>query len=410
MTDCRNFYNLKNSFEDNVRLFNHLCDERRPQDAANLALELMHASTAIFERVAAGYCLSRIGMFQEAEEVLDLAWSQLSLPEDGMMKVAGERAYVKLKLGKIDEGAALEKLIYSRKHFKHSRELDGQDRETFGRIFREKILEPDESVEAKRIFMLFHGGLGDAIEHVRHAENLVTEGAAVVCVDPPLPLVELLRNSRLPLTLMRSTAENFTWADSLALGNILSLRYYSSAAVRAGYLKPVQTKMRSFSISKPKRKRKIGIVWRSSNSSHATCRHEPFRSMELTDLLPLFTQHRTQFYSLQFGKLTTDERKLISQYKIYDTSSYIHSLSDLANVMRDLDLVISIDSAPAHLAGALNVPVWNVLCRVADWRWGGQRYPGTPLYPSMRLFRQSGLGEWAPVVAEMASHINDIEY
>jgi hypothetical protein len=67
--------------------------------------------------------------------------------------------------------------------------------------------------------------------------------------------------------------------------------------------------------------------------------------------------------------------------------------------------VITIDSAPAHLCGALGVPVWNLLARVSDWRWGDAAQRTTPLYASMRLFRQKTLGDWRPVITDVAAEL-----
>jgi ADP-heptose:LPS heptosyltransferase len=74
--------------------------------------------------------------------------------------------------------------------------------------------------------------------------------------------------------------------------------------------------------------------------------------------------------------------------------------------IRNLDLVISIDTAVAHLAGALGVPVWIMLRHVADWRWPAGR-EDSPWYPSMRLFRQEKPGEWGPVVEQVAMCLRD---
>jgi ADP-heptose:LPS heptosyltransferase len=75
-----------------------------------------------------------------------------------------------------------------------------------------------------------------------------------------------------------------------------------------------------------------------------------------------------------------------------------------ARVMRALDLVITIDSMPAHLAGALGVPVWTLLPHAADWRWMDGR-DRSPWYPAMRLFRQPRPGDWDAVVARVAGEL-----
>src|SRR5262249_9755382 len=77
------------------------------------------------------------------------------------------------------------------------------------------------------------------------------------------------------------------------------------------------------------------------------------------------------------------------------------AFADTAAIMRHLDLIITADTATGHLAGALGVPVWVALSMICDWRWLRDR-TDSPWYPTARLFRQTTLGDWAGVVAQMA--------
>jgi len=90
----------------------------------------------------------------------------------------------------------------------------------------------------------------------------------------------------------------------------------------------------------------------------------------------------------------------------FGVASGAEDLYQPARIMRGLDLVISCDSMPAHLAGALGVPVWTLLHREADWRWLDGR-DDSPWYPGMRLFRQDQAGDWASVVARVAAALKD---
>jgi ADP-heptose:LPS heptosyltransferase len=76
-----------------------------------------------------------------------------------------------------------------------------------------------------------------------------------------------------------------------------------------------------------------------------------------------------------------------------------------AKLLRALDLLITVDTMPAHLAGALGVPVWTLLCAEADWRWLEKR-EDSPWYPTMRLFRQKTAGDWDGVIAELVGELS----
>ena len=82
----------------------------------------------------------------------------------------------------------------------------------------------------------------------------------------------------------------------------------------------------------------------------------------------------------------------------------VRSFSDTAALMPNLDLVISVDTAAVHLAGALDVPVWVILKKNADWRWGSGA--ATPWYASARIFRQSTAGDWSGPIAQITAELS----
>ena len=109
---------------------------------------------------------------------------------------------------------------------------------------------------------------------------------------------------------------------------------------------------------------------------------------------PLLDTPRIQFYSLQVDRPPPDER-------VVDLRGRLRDFADTAAVMAALDLVITVDTAVAHLAGALAVPTWVLLPRQPDWRWLLER-EDSPWYPSLTLFRQQRAGDWAEVLDRLA--------
>jgi hypothetical protein len=387
-----------------------LCDAKRTDDATRLVNELRTAAASPEDQLWLGFCQSRLGLFEDAQTSLGRAWSDL--PPETLLsyRAGGELANVKYCLGTFDEAVRLETTLQSGPWFECF--LDGWvggslEFRTLLYGFREKWL-MDRSVAGKRILVLHAGGLGDFVHYSRYVEHLRAEGAAYIDVAKvPAPLLELARNSRLntrpvqfhPDTLELSP-ENLRYYDYFTFGHPLFVRYQRSPEdfpQNPGYLVRRGEAKQPPSLPGAATARKVGIIWKSSSNA----RHEPFRSMELGPLTKLLEISSIQFYSLQFGELTSIEKSLLAHYRVIDMSTHIQTLDDVAGIMSQLDLVISIDSAPAHLAGALGVPVWLMLAKAADWRWGASHEQTTPWYGSMQLFRQASLGDWTPVIERM---------
>jgi hypothetical protein len=142
---------------------------------------------------------------------------------------------------------------------------------------------------------------------------------------------------------------------------------------------------------------RVGIVWQGS----LTNGRGRFRSAALTDFAPLAQLPGVSLCSMQ-AQLSAEDRILLERLSIPDLESGLRDFADTAGVVRSLDLVITIDTAMAHLVGALGRPVWTLLSAFPDWRWMLDR-DDSPWYPTMRLFRQRHAGDWEPVVQEVSS-------
>ena len=144
---------------------------------------------------------------------------------------------------------------------------------------------------------------------------------------------------------------------------------------------------------------KIGIVW-SGNPNHANDRN---RSLPLKALRPLF-ETGAQFVSLQKNARESDLAVLREHGGILDAAPELESFADTAALIQQLDLVISVDTSVAHLAGALGKPVWILLPYVPDYRWLLDR-DDTPWYPTARLYRQTARRDYAEVIDRMRADL-----
>jgi hypothetical protein len=144
--------------------------------------------------------------------------------------------------------------------------------------------------------------------------------------------------------------------------------------------------------------RRIGIAW-TGRPTHPNDRR---RSLPLARLTPLATAGRASFVSLQKPLPARDVPVLAQFPGLADISAELTDFGETAAVIANLDLIITIDTAMGHLAGAMAKPVWIMLPKASDWRWLLDRND-SPWYPTARLFRQTVPGAWDPVIAEVTT-------
>jgi tetratricopeptide (TPR) repeat protein len=147
---------------------------------------------------------------------------------------------------------------------------------------------------------------------------------------------------------------------------------------------------------------RIGIAW-AGKPSH---KNDPNRSAGLRAFTALFDLLHARFYSLQVGPAQAEIRDLALGAVIHDLSPAIRSFADTASLLQDLDLIVTVDTSVAHLAGAMGKPVWVMLPFAPDWRWQLHRQD-SPWYPSMRLFRQTKPGDWDEVFMRVRAGLDD---
>jgi Flp pilus assembly protein TadD len=142
---------------------------------------------------------------------------------------------------------------------------------------------------------------------------------------------------------------------------------------------------------------KVGLVWAGNPEHH----QDAARSIPLEQLAPLLQTPGVVFYSLQVPVPPRDEPCFRSFSNLVNLGGGLQDFLATASAVGKMDLVISVDTSVAHLAGALAKPVWTLIQYSPDWRWFLDR-ADTPWYPTMRLFRQAQRNQWGPVVQQAA--------
>lgn len=148
------------------------------------------------------------------------------------------------------------------------------------------------------------------------------------------------------------------------------------------------------------RGRRVGLCWWGSQ-------HIPDRSVKLALLASVLRVPRLQFHALQ-KEITPEDRPLLDQLTIVDHSAALSDFVETAALISLMDVVVTIDTSVAHLAGALGKPVWIMLHRTADWRWFLDR-EDSPWYPTARLFRQRTAADWHRVVGQVTAALANLD-
>jgi tetratricopeptide (TPR) repeat protein len=257
-----------------------------------------------------------------------------------------------------------------------------------------------EPLEGQRLLLVGEQGFGDHFQFLRFASVLAQRGATVdLCVrEPLLPLVERIVGVRRAFSGKPGGAYDF-WMPMMSVPSCIGLDLADIPA-DAPYLFADKAKVKAWrkrlGAADPS-KRKVGLVWAGS----PTFGNDLYRSMQLSDLGALSELANVAWYALQKGPVHAQLADAPPAFRAHDFTADLDSFEDTAALIMNLDLVIAVDTGVAHLAGALGKPVWLMLPANSDWRWLQARND-SPWYPGMKLFRQSVLGEWAPVVQEVA--------
>jgi tetratricopeptide (TPR) repeat protein len=240
-------------------------------------------------------------------------------------------------------------------------------------------------------------GFGDTIQFARYAPLLAKRGAQVILeVQPPLKsLLTQLGDGVRVIGSGEAIAGFDRHCPLLSLPLAFRTELPTIPADTPYLVAPKESVERMRDCLPSRSGRRVGLVW-SGSSTHADDRN---RSIPLDVLAPLFDVADAQFVSLQKDLRDGDAQRLAAS-GVTDLSRHLGDYSDTAAAIDQLDLVITVDTSVAHLAGALGKPVWILLPFYADWRWLIDR-DDSPWYPTARLFRQPSIGDWPSAIAQV---------
>lgn len=261
-----------------------------------------------------------------------------------------------------------------------------------------------EALDGKTILLYSEQGSGDTIQFLRYVPQVAARGGRIVlrverflvrlAASVPGDMMIVSPNQRLP--------EFDVWCPLLSLPRILETRL-QTIPQRVPYLgirAPLAERWRQRLGDLPGRR--VGLAW-AGDPRHI---NDFRRSIGLERLMPLFRVPGISWVGLQAGPHAGDVAR-VGLPEILDISAQLGDFAETAGVMANLDLVITVDTAVAHLAGAIARPVWTLLPFSPDWRWMLQR-EDSPWYPTMRLFRQPMPGDWDSVVAQAADRLTGL--
>ncbi|HYO10812.1 MAG TPA: tetratricopeptide repeat-containing glycosyltransferase family protein [Tepidisphaeraceae bacterium] len=257
-------------------------------------------------------------------------------------------------------------------------------------------------LHGKSILLYAEQGLGDTIQFVRYATLVARERAAGrVIVECDAALASLVATIE-GVSDVRVKGAALPPFDVQCPLVSLPLKFGTTIQTipgRAPYVSvdPARAVRWREELKLSQGVRNVGLVWAGS----AVHKNDRNRSMRLGDLASLATVEDVRWISLQVGPASEQLRAPPPGLMIEEVGSRLTDFSDTAALVTELDLLISVDTSPAHVAGALGRPVWLLLPRVPDFRWLLDR-ADSPWYPSMRLFRQPAAGAWEPVVRAVA--------
>lgn len=377
---------------------NALSDLNRPLEAKDSYERALAASSA-FADAWNNLGLTFVDMNRHAD-ALACYERALTLAPDSA-ETHWNRALCLLQMGDLAAGFAEYEWRWQRKRIAPSR-----------RTFDAPLWLGDASLDGKTILLHAEQGLGDTLQFCRYAALVAKQGARVVLEVQP-ELTRLLTGLAGVAALV-AAGEPLPPFDyhcpllslPLAMRTVADTIPADTPYLFADREASAQWKAR-IEAAAPRDALKVGLVWAGGHRPHVPelRKNDARRSLDIERFAPLIAVPGVQWFSLQKGdkaarQLSAMRERHEAARSIIDWTDALHDFADTAALVDNLDLVISVDTSTAHLAGAMNKPVWILNRLDTCWRWMLER-EDTPWYPSARLFRQPTLGDWDSVIGNI---------
>lgn len=245
-------------------------------------------------------------------------------------------------------------------------------------------------------------GFGDAIQFIRYVPLIQQRGGRLMvgCRAPLLRLFSTISGIERLVGSGGFIPEFDVYVPLMSLPHLLGTTLETIPA-KIPYLAAPESKI--LLKTPPGTQKKVGMAWAAGNKDQSLLSQ---RSCKLSHFLPLLSTPGIAFYSLQKGPRVTDLEQLDDHKLLQDLSNQLRNFADTAAAITQLDIVITVDTAVAHLAGALGKPVWVLLPFAPDWRWMLGR-DDSPWYPTMRLFRQERPMDWTGVFKQVTEALQN---
>ncbi|WP_206956866.1 tetratricopeptide repeat protein [Trinickia acidisoli] len=384
---------------------NALSDLNRPLDA-QASYERALAASSQFADAWNNLGLTFVDMNRHADALACYERALALEPESA--ETHWNRALCLLQMGDLAAGFAEYEWRWRRRRIAPSR-----------RAFDAPLWLGDTPLTGKKILLHAEQGLGDTLQFCRYAALVARLGAHVVLEVQP-ELARLLTN-------LEGVAELATAGEALPafdyhcplLSLPLALRtvvttvpadtpyLFAQAQASAHWRTRIEQAV-------PRSALKVGLVWAGGHRPHVPelRKNDARRSMSVDRFAPIIEVPGVQFFSLQKGAKAEQQLGAMREHneasrRVIDWTEALTDFADTAALVDNLDLVISVDTSTAHLAGAMNKPVWILNRLDTCWRWMLGR-EDSPWYPSARLFRQPALGDWDSVIEAIARALSSL--